>query len=213
MPGARSSKGITLGEMRHRKHETEGFPTPGGKVKLYSSVMEHLSLAPLPECVESPLSPVSTPDLAGRFPFILMIGCKVKPFSTAKAATFPNCASSTPSLAEMHPEAARALGLADGQSVVARTPHGAQRFYLRHDESLQPDVVHVEHAWWFAEEPGPEHSCFRSNANLLFGHAHFDPHSGTEALKCGLCGVEGTDPQASAGRSDPPDFSVLAGMR
>ena len=185
-----AAKDIILGDMRYRKHETEGFPTPSGKVELVSSVMEHLGLAPLPTYVEPPLSPVSTPEIAADYPFILMTGCKIKPFFHTEGRNIPELRRLHPRpLADMHPDTAARLGLADGQPVIVSTPYGSQRFYLHRDDCMQPDVIHVEHAWWFAEEPGPEHGCFTSNANLLFSHEHFDPNSGAEPLKCGMCNV------------------------
>ena len=54
------------------------------------------------------------------------------------------------------------------------------------DDRMAVDVVHVEHAWWYPEAKGPEHEWRRSAANLLFGHRHFDPESGAEALRGSL---------------------------
>jgi hypothetical protein len=51
-------------------------------------------------------------------------------------------------------------------------------------------VVQADHGWWFPERPGPDHGWRESNANLLFSHDHFDPDSGAEPLKCGLCRLE-----------------------
>lgn len=85
------------------------------------------------------------------------------------------------------------------------TPYGAQEFFLNQDERLPVDVVHAEHVWWFPEEEGPDFGCFRSNANLLFGHEHFDPDSGAEPLKCLLCRVEVCAP--------PPEKSKEHGER
>lgn len=65
--------------------------------------------------------------------------------------------------------------------------------------------MHAEHVWWFPEEEGPDFGCFRSNANLLFGHEHFDPDSGAEPLKCLLCRVEVCAP--------PPEKSKEHGER
>jgi hypothetical protein len=32
--------------------------------------------------------------------------------------------------------------------------------------AIDPRVIHVEHGWWFPEEP-PDHGIWKSNANLL----------------------------------------------
>ena len=184
-------KGILFGEMRYRKYEEEGFPTPSGKVELYSSIMKRAGREPLPVYVEPPLSPVSRPDLAADFPFILMTGCKITPFFHSAGRQLPSMRRLRPRPhVDMHPQAARKAGLEDGQRVRVTTPYGSQEFFLHYDERLPEDVAHAEHAWWFPEEEGPEYGCFKSNANMLFDHVHFDPDSGAEPLKCLICRVE-----------------------
>ncbi len=188
-------KGILIGDMRYRKYEQEGFPTPSGKVELYSSIMADLGHNPLPVYVEPPLSPLSRPDLAGEYPYIFMSGCKIRPFfhSGGRQITARRKLRPLPHV-DMHPDAADAAGFEQGQKLRVVTPYGAQEFFLNRDDRLPVDVVHAEHAWWFPEEDGPDFGCFRSNANVLFGHEHFDPDSGAEPLKCLLCRVEACDP-------------------
>lgn len=182
---------ILYGDMRYRKYEQEGFHTPSGKVELYSSIMANMGREPLPVYVEPPLSPVSRPDLVGDFPYILMSGCKIPPFFHSGGRQVPARRKLRPvPHVDMHPDTADASGFLQGQKVKVVTPYGAQEFFLNRDESLPVDVVHAEHAWWFPEEEGPNYGCFRSNANMLFGHEHFDPESGAEPLKCLICRVE-----------------------
>ncbi len=186
-----AEKGILLGEMRYRKHETEGFPTPSGKVELASSIMARAGRPDLPVYVEPPLSPVSSPELAAAYPFILMTGCKTLPFfhSEGRQVERLRRLRPHPRLA-VHPEATGRLGLAPGDSVRVVTPAGEAVFVLFPDPGLPQDVVQADHGWWFPERPGPDHGWRDSNANLLFSHEHFDPDSGAEPLKCGLCRLE-----------------------
>ena len=52
-------------------------------------------------------------------------------------------------------------------------------------------MVHVEHGWWFPEEPGPEHGVFRANANILTDDdPPYDPAMGTYQLRALLCRIE-----------------------
>lgn len=190
-----AAQDIMYGEMRYRKYESTGFPTPSGKVELESSVMRHKGLPSLPVYTEPPLSPLSTPELAKEYPFILMTGCKLRPFFHTEGRNIPELRRLHPDpLLEMCPETAQGLGLEEGQRVRVSTPYGAQEFVLHKDERLAPDVVHAEHAWWFPEQEGPDYGCFTSNANLLFNHEHFDPLSGAESLKSFLCRVEAVKP-------------------
>ena len=56
-----------------------GFGTPSGKVELRSSTFEDLGLAPLPVYREPPWSPVGSPELAQKYPFILITGSRFMP--------------------------------------------------------------------------------------------------------------------------------------
>jgi len=186
-----ADRGILLGEMRYRKHETEGFPAPGGKVDLSSRVLAGAGRPPLPVYVEPPLSPVSTPEIASDYPFILMTGCKVLPFFHSEGRQIESLRRLRPEpLVHVHPEAASRHGLSDGDAVFVATPHGKARFTLKLDDGLDTDVVSADHGWWFPEHGGLDLSWKDSNANLLFGHDHFDPDCGAEPLKCGLCRLE-----------------------
>ena len=73
-------RGILLGKMRYFKYKTDGFQTPSKKFEIYSSIMEHVGVSPLPIFREPPLSPVSTPETAKKYPLILMSGTKIRPF-------------------------------------------------------------------------------------------------------------------------------------
>ena len=194
-------KDIIWGEMKYRKHETDGFPTPkhetdgfptpSGKVELVSSIMKKMGLPALPVYTEPPLSPVSRPDLAEKYPFIFITGCKVMPFFHTEGRNVPSLRKLHPRPnVDMHPETADRLGFSEGQRVKVSTPHGSQKFYLHRDDRMQIDTVHAEHAWWFAEQAGPDYGSFTSNVNLLFNHENFDPLNGAESLKSALCRVD-----------------------
>ncbi len=188
-----------FGEMPYKKYLQEGFKTPSGKVELASSILRAMDLPDLPTYEEPPLSPVSRPDLAARYPFIFMTGCKTEAFFHSEGRNIPALRRLHPEpLAEMHPAAAKEAGLSEGQRVRISTPHGTQEFILHMDDRLPKDVVHAEHAWWFPEKSGPSYGCFESNANLLFSHDHFDRFSGAEPLKSGLCRVDPASGAATA---------------
>jgi anaerobic selenocysteine-containing dehydrogenase len=185
--------GILKGKMRYRKYERDGFPTPSGRFELVSSIMARAGRPALPVFVEPPLSPASTPDLAKEYPFILMSGCKLMPYFHSEGRNIKSLRSMHPDpLVDINPATVSALGLSADDAVLVKTPYGAARFIVHADDGLAPDVVHAEHAWWFPEAPGPDHGWRESCANLLYGHEHFDPDSGAEALKCSLCQVERT---------------------
>ena len=186
-----AEKGILLGEMRYRKHETDGFPTPSGRVELASSIMARMGRPSLPVYVEPPLSPVSSPEVAARYPLILMTGCKVLPFFHSEGRQIDSLRRLRPApQVAVHPDTAAALGFGAGDPVWVVTPAGRAKLTLRPDDGLPPDVVQADHGWWYPERPGPEHGWRESCVNLLFGHEHFDPDCGAEPLKCSLCRLE-----------------------
>jgi anaerobic selenocysteine-containing dehydrogenase len=186
-----AARDFVLGEMRYRKHEQEGFPTPSRRVELLSSIMARAGRPALPVFVESPFSPEARPDLSKDYPLTLISGCKILPFFHTEGRQIPSLRRMHPEpRVDVHPETAFNLSLEAGRKASVVTPHGRAQFTVHLDDSLRPLVVHVEHAWWFPEEPGPDHGWRRSCANLLFGHEYFDPDSGAEPLKSSICRLE-----------------------
>jgi anaerobic selenocysteine-containing dehydrogenase len=135
---------------------------------------------------------VARPDLAARFPLIL---------TSAKSSVF--CESqhrALPSLRKhalhpevwLHPTAAQARGILNGDWVSIETPEGSVRARARLNADLDPRVVMGEHGWWqgCAELGVPGYDAFGptgANLNLLIGTAARDPVSGTASHKSYLC--------------------------
>lgn len=181
---------ILLGEMRYHKYELEGFHTPTGKFEISSSVMEGMGVSPMPLFREPPLSPFSTPKLAKAFPLILISGTKVRSFFHSEYRQIESLRQGNPDpLVEIHPDTAASLGIKDKDWVWIETPVARVKMKAKLFEGIRPDVVNAQHAWWFPEEKGSEYGWKRSNVNLLYDHAHFDPESGSEPLKSYLCRV------------------------
>ena len=91
-------KDLVMGEMRYKKYEEEGFATPSRKFEFYSTVMERAGRPPLPSYVKPPLSPVSAPELAQRYPLILMTGTKNYTISIRSFTRSTRSAHDTPIL-------------------------------------------------------------------------------------------------------------------
>jgi anaerobic selenocysteine-containing dehydrogenase len=171
-----------------------GFATPSRKVEFFSQTFLDHGYAPLPDFEEPQIGPVARPDLAARFPLIL---------TSAKATLF--CQSqhrALPSLrkralypeVELHPAAAQARGVANGDWVSIETPEGRVRARARLNDSLDPLVVVGEHGWWQAcdEIGAPGYDPFGpdgANLNLIIGTAALDPVSGTASHRSYLCEI------------------------
>jgi anaerobic selenocysteine-containing dehydrogenase len=188
-------------QTRHAKYAepdangaTRGFATPSRRVELYSQDFLDHGYAPLPDFVEPPIGPVARPDLAARFPLIL---------TSAKSSVF--CESQHRALRSlrkhaphpevgMHPAAAMARGIAEGDWVSIETQQGSVRAKARLNGNLDPRVVVGEHGWWqgCAALGVPGYDPFGpagANLNLLIGTADRDPVSGTAPHKSYLCEI------------------------
>jgi anaerobic selenocysteine-containing dehydrogenase len=176
-----------------------GFATPSRRVEIYSAELLEHGQAPLPDYVEPAASPVSRPDLIGRFP-LLLTTAKVVQFCHSQHRSLPRLRRHSPDpLVEMHPDAAKARGIAGDDWVVVETPQATARARARLNGSLAPDVVCAQFGWWQACEPlglpgydtdGPA----SANYNNLIDPDAADPISGTVALRSSLCQVRRGDP-------------------
>ena len=70
--------------------KVKGFATPTGKVELYSTILEKLGYDPLPSFREPPETPLSNPELAKRYPLILITGSRFRPFHHSEHRQIPS---------------------------------------------------------------------------------------------------------------------------
>jgi anaerobic selenocysteine-containing dehydrogenase len=171
--------GFVYDAFEYGKHEkgllrpdgNPGFDTPTGKVELYSTVFEQCGLDGLPYYEEPPESPVSTPEIAGDYPLILITGNRTWGFFHSEHRQIPLLRMMNPDpITEIHPQTAARSGIRDGDWVVVESRHGRCRQRARLNAGLHPNVVSSQHAWWFPEKPGSEPGLFgvwESNINLL----------------------------------------------
>lgn len=172
-----------------------GFGTPTGKLELYSTVFEKLGIDPLPSYRESFENPISRPDLAKEYPFMLITGGRFMPLFHSEFRQIE-------SLRRLHPEplvqvnhaTASELGIASGDWIWVETLRGRIRMKCRCTDSIHPQIIHTEHGWWFPELPGEEpslHGVWESNCNVLTETAPeaCNKKSGGWPLRTALCKV------------------------
>ena len=177
--------------MKYRKFEEKGFATPTGKIELYSTRLEELGYDPLPYYEEPPESPLSRPDLAGDFPYVLITGARIPVFYHSEYRQLPKLrrGGQEPRV-EIHPQTAKKHGIERGDWVVISSPRGSIRQRAVLSEDIHPDVIHCEHGWWFPERESPEHGIWESNANVLTSQSPpYDPAMGTYQLRGLLCNI------------------------
>jgi len=168
-----------------------GFPTPSGKVELYSNVMKEWGLDPLPYHLEPNESPYSTPGLYEQYPLVLSTGGRLPNFFHTQNRQVPWLRKIQPyPFVQMHPETAEKLGIKDGEWVWIETPRGRIQQVAEVFEGIDPRVINIEAAWWYPEDSGPDHGMFKSNANVLTSNdPPYDPVLGSVSLRALLCRV------------------------
>jgi anaerobic selenocysteine-containing dehydrogenase len=182
---------------KYRKYETQGFKTPTGKLELYSTRLEAMGYAPLPYYEEPPESPLSSPEVAEDYPFVLTTGGRIPVFFNSEHRQLPLCRKGHPEpLCDIHPDVAASLGIEDGDWVLIETRRGRIKQKANVTTKIDPRVIHCEHGWWFPERPGPDYGIWESNANLLTDNrGPFDPQMGTYQLRALLCRVSKLRPE------------------
>lgn len=183
-------RGIVQGEMRYRKYEQEGFATPSGKFELRCSTLESMGFDPLPDFVEPPESPYSTPELFKSYPLIITTGGRAMPFFHSEGRQIKSLRKLNPDpLLEINPATAKDLGIEEGDWVYIENPRGRIKQKARLTDGINPGVVHAQHGWWFPEKDPPEYGFTESNVNVLTGGMPCDPHTGSESWRSFLCKV------------------------
>jgi anaerobic selenocysteine-containing dehydrogenase len=94
----------------------------------------------------------------------------------------------------LHPQAAQARQIAQGDWVVLETRAGSIRARAQLSADLDPRVVVGEHGWWqgCTDLGAPGYDPFGpmgANYNLLIGSDTLDPISGTAAHRSYLCEI------------------------
>jgi anaerobic selenocysteine-containing dehydrogenase len=184
-------KGFLHPPHKYRKYEEQGFRTPSRKVELYSKTLERMGYGPLPTFQEPPESPVSTPDLAREFPYILTTGSRRMEFFHSEHRQIPSLRERRPDpLVEIHEETAKKKGIQNGDWTIVSSPRGSIKMRASLTQDIHPEVINIEHGWWFPERPGPDFGVFESNANVLTcDKPPFDPAFGSYQLRGLLCGI------------------------
>ncbi|MBM3133467.1 MAG: dehydrogenase, partial [Chloroflexi bacterium] len=173
-----------------------GFPTPSGKVELYSSILEQLNYDPMPFYEEPPESPLRLPEVAKEYPLILNTGGNYRPMFHSEFMQWGYGARERhpDPLVDIHPDTAKGLGIVEGDWAWIETRRGRIKQKVRYNAGMLPNVVNCQASWWFPEKPAnePELSgVWESNANVLTldDPEHCDELSGGWCNRALLCKV------------------------
>lgn len=176
-----------------REDGKTGFATKSGKVELFSSLMADAGLQPLPSFSYPPESFEKTPQLAEKYPLILITGQRELnfPFFLTQYHFLDSLRKMQPyPIALVNPDTATNLNIKNDDWIWIETRSGRVKFKANVTSRIHPKVVSASHAWWYPEAPGPDHGGFESNVNLLVDpFSYRDPASGTTELRGLLCKI------------------------
>jgi len=172
--------------------QTRPFATPTGKIELFSTTMEGLGLDPLP--AYAPPSRESLPEgKAVAYPLILVTGDREKSYHHSRFRDQPWALKVSPDpRLTMHPDTARAMGLADGAWVHVEVVRGKGKCRLRVklSDATPPDVVNTGMGWWLPSDAAPERGALDININAALPYdGPWDPVSGSSDVRGLACRV------------------------
>lgn len=171
-----------------------GFPTPTGRIEIYSVIAEQHGFDPLPNYAEPAQSPLS--PLARRFPLVLTTGARLPVFYHSQHRNNPVQRELFPHpQAEINPETAAKLGIRNGDWIWIESKTGKIRMMARLTNGILPGVVSMAHGWWQGcRELGlAGYGWEGANANLLVASDQHDPALGVPAARSQLCRVYKAD--------------------
>ena len=154
-----------------------GFSTPSRKFELTSGILQKHDVNPLPVYKEPVESPVSTPDLAKKYPLVLNTGSREPMYVHSRHRNNPRLRELEPDpKVDINPKDAAARGIKQGDDVILEGPRGSVKAKANLTELAMPGVVHIYHGW-------PQ-----ADINTVTGR-NFDPISGFPSFKSELCEV------------------------
>ncbi|MBW1803119.1 MAG: molybdopterin-dependent oxidoreductase, partial [Deltaproteobacteria bacterium] len=168
------------GPIPYDKYKNGGFHTPSGKMEFSSNVLKEFGLDPLPTFREPELSPLSTPDVAKKFPLILTTGARLPMFVHSQTFRVPWDKSLRPNhpAADINPQDAEKRGISHGDEMMLLTRRSSIKVKANLTEIVPPGVVSMYHAFPTAD------------VNLIIDADYRDPISGFPGFKALLCDIK-----------------------
>ena len=159
-----------------------GFPTPTGKIELYSTAVAAMDpqyhLDPLPSYRDS-LDDQNDPETARRYPYYLCTGARVAHSIHSRSQRVPWLRSLCPvPTCEINRQDAAALGIDNGDDVVLESPYAQIRMRAHITSKILPGVILAQHGY------------SEANVNALLGRDHLDPYTGFPGYKGMRCGLK-----------------------
>jgi len=126
------------------------FPTPSGKIEIYSHAFEDAGFDPLPTYLEPFKSPQGPrwEELGGRYPLVLSTGTRTLYYNGTQLHNIESLKKFEPfPRAEIGPRTAEAFGIAHKDDVIVETDRGWVKMKADVNERTMEGVVLVPHGW------------------------------------------------------------------
>lgn len=168
-----------LGDYVERKYQQDGFETKSGKIEFKSSILEDHDHDGLPVYKEPYWSPVSTPDIAADYPFILTSGGRSKNYQHSQGRKLEMLRAIEPyPVMQLSPSDAEKMDIQSDDWLKVSSPVGEMEIRALVSDIVMPGVVHAPHGW----EDAP--------VNMLMPGEALCPITGFPGFKSSLCKVE-----------------------
>jgi len=130
------------------------FPTPSGRIELFSETMAAMALDPLPSYTPPREGEETTPDLFARYPLRLLTPSAHSMLNSAYAPEAGGPAGEDAPTLIIHPRDAEARGVSDGDRVRVFNDRGACGLTAHIDAAVRPGVVVGAGLWWSSAYAG-----------------------------------------------------------
>jgi anaerobic selenocysteine-containing dehydrogenase len=183
--------GFLKGAWTYKSYTDKGFPTPSGKVEIYSSRFAQWGYDPLPVYRDLLESSSADLELSRTHPLILTSAKDPHYFHSAYR-NLPSLRRLSPDpVVLLHPETAASLRLQEGDWACIETSRGTIRQKVAFDSDLHHRVVIAAYGWWFPERADGELSGWKeANLNILTeNNPPYEPAIGSTNLRGFPCRV------------------------
>ncbi len=169
------------------------FPTPSGKIEIYSPALEQVGADPLPTYAAPHQSSASTSKLAGEYPLTLCTGSRSLYYTHSQFRNVTSLRKEDPEpLAELAAGTAKRYGVKIGDMVIIETPRGRVKMKANISDRVGEGVILVPHGW-----PG------EANANLLTDTDSRESVMGYPEMKALRCRIRTAKTAAPEEFADP----------
>ncbi len=178
-------KRVLKPEREYRRHH---YPTPSGKIEIYSERLAEMGYDPIPRWQE--LSKMK--NISEEYP-LLLSDAREEAYVVNGYKHVASLRLMRPDpIVQLHPDTARNLGLQEGKWVYIETEMGRVKQRLSLNRKIDPRMVIAALGWWFPEKGDPEQGWRESNVNMLTSCGpDYDPAIGTVSLRGLPCRVRG----------------------